>query len=72
MTEKQMTESLGDALPREIQRVEELIPLYETIPMGVFAAGMMRASIRAANHAIAVGDVVAMLRAFGDLKGYKA
>ncbi|WP_182342702.1 hypothetical protein [Comamonas koreensis] len=72
MTEKQMTESLGDALPQEIQRVQELIPMYESVQMGFIAGGLMRESIRAAHEAMIAGDVVAMLQAYGDLKGYKA
>lgn len=35
------TETLGDALPREMARVRELLPLYDAIPIGVFAATMM-------------------------------
>lgn len=71
MTEKQTTESLADALPREIQRVQELIPMYESVQMGFIAAGLMRASIRAAHEAMIAGDIVSMIRALADLKGYK-
>ena len=67
-----MTDSLADALPREIERVQELLPLYDEIPTGIFASTMMRNSINAALAALAHGDVLAMLRCYGDLKGYSA
>jgi hypothetical protein len=67
-----MTDSLADALPREIERVQELLPLYDAIPTGIFAATMMRNSIKAANAAMVAGDVVAMIRCYEDLKGYSA
>jgi hypothetical protein len=66
------TSTLADALPREIERVQELIPMYESVLMGFIAAGMMRESIRQAHAAMVSGDVVAMLRVYEDLKGYSA
>lgn len=67
-----MTDSLADALPREIERVQELLPLYDAIPTGVFASTMMRESIKQAHAAMVSGDVVAMIRCYEDLKGYSA
>lgn len=64
------TETLADALPREIQRVQELIPLYESVPMGFIAASMMRTSIAKAHAAMMAGDLVEMIRVYEDLKGY--
>ena len=55
MSEK--TDTLGDALPREMARVRELIPLYDAVPMGYLAAGMMRQSLDVAARALAEGDV---------------
>lgn len=66
------TSTLADALPREIERVQELIPMYESLSMGFIAAGMMRESIRQAHAAMVSGDVVAMLRVYEDLQGYTA
>ena len=66
------TVSLAEALPREIERVQELIPMYESVSMGFIAASMMRESIKQAHAAMMAGDVVAMLRCYGDLKGYNA
>ena len=67
-----MSESLAEALPREIERVQELLPLYDAIPTGIFAATMMRESIKQAHTAMVAGDVVSMIRCYDDLKGYSA
>lgn len=64
--------TLADALPKEIERVQELIPIYMSVPMGFIAAGMMKESIRKAHAAMMAGDVVGMLRVYEDLKGYEA
>lgn len=67
------TETLGDALPKEIARVRDVVlPEYLAIgPSGIFAATMMRQSLDAASKAMIEGDVVAMIRAYEDLKGYE-
>jgi hypothetical protein len=64
--------TLADALPREIERVQELIPLYKSVPMGFIAASLMQQSIKQAHAAMMAGDLVAMLRVYNDLKGYEA
>ena len=64
-------ESLAEALPREQQRVRELLPLYDAIPEGRFAAAMMRESLARAERAAVSGDIVAMIVACKDLEGYK-
>lgn len=63
---------IAEALPKEQQRVRELLPLYDAIPNGIFAATMMRHSLHWAEIAAASGDVVAMIAAYKDLSGYKA
>ncbi|MAL01185.1 MAG: hypothetical protein CL536_03410 [Alcaligenaceae bacterium] len=65
-------ENLIEGIQRECARVREILPLYDEIPTGLFAATMMRNSIKAAESAIASGDVPAMLRAYKDLEGYEA
>lgn len=65
-----MTETLGEALPKEMARVRELLPMYDAIPTGVFAATMMRNDLDAAARALAEGDTVAMLRVYESLKGF--
>lgn len=67
-----MGDSLAEALPREIERVQDLLPLYDAIPAGIFAATMMRNSIKAAHAAMVAGDVIAMIQCYEDLKGYEA
>ena len=65
-------ETLAEALPREQQRVRELLPMYDAVPNGNFAAAMMRNSLARAEQAATSGDVVAMLAAYEDLNGYAA
>ncbi len=67
------TDTLGDALPREMARVRDrVMPAYREIgPAGAFALAMMRADLDVATKAIAQGDVVAMLRAYQSLKEIK-
>lgn len=67
MTDK--IETLGDALPKEIERCQELLVAYAEIgPSGNFGAAMIKASIAAAHKAMMEGDVVEMLRCFNALK----
>lgn len=65
--------TLGDALPREMARVrDEVLPEYIAIgPAGAIAAALMRQSLDLAAKAMAEGDVVAMIGAYGDLKGWQ-
>lgn len=65
-------ETLADALPKEQQRVRELLPMYDAVPNGHFAATMMRNSLARAEQAAASGDVAAMIASYEDLKGYDA
>lgn len=65
-------QTLGDALPAEMARVRELLPFYDEIPTGIFAATMMRADLDAAAKALADGDVIEMIRVYQSLKDYKA
>jgi hypothetical protein len=68
-----VSESLGTALPKLMSRVrDEILPLYDAIPAGKFAALMIRQDLDAATRALAEGDVVAMLQAYESLKGIKA
>ena len=64
--------SLAEALPEEQKRVRELLPLYDAIPTGIFAATMMRQALTKAEQASASGDVIAMLQSYEELKGFDA
>lgn len=66
------SESLAEALPREQQRVRELLPLYDMIPTGFIAATLMRQALTRAEQASASGDVVAMLRCYEELRGFES
>ena len=63
-------ETLGDALPKEIERVEGLIKLYEEVPMGYIAAGMMGQDVKHAKVAIIEGDLPTMITIYKQLKEY--
>lgn len=65
-------DTLGEALPREMARVRDIILIYLSygIGGGTPAVIMMRASLDAAAKALAEGDVVAMIRCYEDLKGW--
>lgn len=65
--------TLGDALPKEMARVrDDVIPAYLAIgPAGTFAITWMRKALDDAAKAMAEGDVVAMMRAYEELKGAK-
>ncbi len=65
-----MTDTLADALPREMARVrDELIPAYQSIgPAGAFGIMMLRASLDGAAKALASGDVIEILRSYNELK----
>lgn len=67
-----MSETLGEALPREMARVrDEVMPAYAEIgPAGAFALAMMRRDLDEAARALAEGDIIAMLRALESLREY--
>jgi len=67
-----MTDTLGDALPREMARVrDEVMPAYIAIgPPGTFALAMMRADLDLAAKAMVSGDTVTMIRVYESLKGF--
>ena len=68
-----MTDTLGEALPREMARVrDDVMPAYVGIgwPAAV-AVAMMRRDLDRAAKALAEGDAVEMLRAYESLKEYE-
>lgn len=68
-----MTESLSEALPREMARVrDEVMPIYEEIgPEGKVALFMMRNDLDRATKALVSGDVVAMIYIYRSLQSWK-
>lgn len=67
-----MSNTLGDALPREMARVrDEVLPEYLAIgPCGMLAASLMQRALDDATKALAEQDVVAMIAAYESLKGF--
>lgn len=65
-----MTESLAEALPKEIERVQRLIPLYEEVPYGFIAATIMKEDVKKAHKAMIEGDLPTMIAVYQDLKEY--
>ena len=63
--------TLAESLPAEQKRVRELLPLYDAIPTGIFAAALMRQSLERAEQAASAGDVIEMLRSYEELKGFR-
>ena len=65
--------SVGEELPKEMARVRDVVmPAYAEIgPPGEFGLMMMRQSLDNAAKALAEGDVIAIIRAYEDLKGYE-
>lgn len=62
------TKSVGEALPEEIERCQELLKVYDAIPAGAFGAAIIRGKIKQAVEASASGDVVQIIRAYNALK----
>jgi hypothetical protein len=66
-------ETLGEALPKEMARVRELIKQYRDPNLGgagEFAARMMEQSLKTADEAAISGDVAAIIAAYNDLQGF--
>lgn len=70
MSNDQTTDTLADALAREMARVRDhVLPHYvELGPVGIFGATFIRADLDAAARALASGDVVEMIRLYKELK----
>jgi hypothetical protein len=68
-----MSESLAEALPKEMARVREVVGLYKALgPVGAFGAAFIEQDLREADNAAMSGDVVRMLRAYQKLKGIES
>ena len=66
------TQTLAEALPKEIQRCQELLTQYASIgPAGQFGATIIRQGIAAAHKAMIECDLVGMIRVYEELKGTK-
>ena len=63
--------NLIEGLIEEMNRVREIIKIYEEKPAGNFAAAIMKVDIANAEKAMANGDVIAELQCFEVLKSYE-
>jgi len=65
-----MAESLGEALPKEMARVREVLGHYKELgTAGKFGALMIEIALQKADEAVISGDLAAMIVAYKDLKG---
>lgn len=66
----QQTETLADALPKEMARVRTVLGYYKEIgPAGAIGAMFIEQDLQAADLAVMSGDVVAMLQSLETLRG---
>jgi len=64
--------SVGEDMPRLMDHIREtILPEYDAIPEGVFAATIIRGKLKAATEALASGDTLQILAAYGQLKDIK-
>jgi len=71
MTDRQPTDTLAAALPREMVRVTKIAGQYRQVENGFIAAALMEAVVERGQKAIEAGDLAAMIQAYHDLKGYE-
>ena len=63
--------TLADSLEAEIERCQDLLCAYQSIPTGAFAAGRIRATLKRATRAMLAGDLVEMIRVHEELKTFE-
>ena len=62
-------ETLGEALPKEMARVREVLGHYKEIgSAGFFGATMIEQTLQKAERAIIGGDLTEMIQAYQELK----
>lgn len=60
--------NLIDGLQQEMNRVREIVKIYEEMPYGNFAASLMKLKIKEAETAISSGEIVKMIQSYQSLK----
>ncbi len=64
--------SLAEALPKEQARCREILGYYNAIgAAGRFGAAFIEQSLKKADEAVMSGDLVRMIQAYEELKGYE-
>ncbi len=67
--DKVESESLGEAFPKELARVREVLGAYKQIGMpGMFGAAMIEGLLRVADQAVIEGDLPKMISVYKELK----
>jgi hypothetical protein len=66
-------DNLINGLLDQINRVKEMIPIYQALPKGagMLASKFMEAEIKKAEKAISEGDTIQMIYSFNKLNEYK-
>jgi hypothetical protein len=66
-------ENLIEGLQRQMNRVREIIIVYESLPKnaGIWAATMMKQVIINAEDNISIGDTIGMMRSYTELEGFE-
>ncbi len=66
------TNTLADALPKEMERVRTILGYYKEIgPAGMFGAALIECDLREADHAAMSGDVARMIQSLTALRSIK-
>lgn len=66
------TETLADALPKEMARVRRVLGYYKEIGTeGALGAMFIEQDLKAADRAVMSGDVVAMIQALENLRSIR-
>lgn len=66
------TETLADALPKEMARVRTVLGYYKEIgAAGALGAMFIEQDLKAADRAVMSGDVVAMIQALENLRSIR-
>jgi hypothetical protein len=65
-------ETLGEAFPKQQERLRELLRGYQEIgAAGIFGAETIKDCLRRADKAAIEHDLVAMIRIYEEMKGFK-
>lgn len=71
--ESVMSESLGEAMPKEMARVRVVLGHYREIgPVGAIGAAFIEQDLREADQAVMSGGLPRMIRAIKTLQGIKS
>jgi hypothetical protein len=60
-----------EGIQKECNRVRDLIKFYESFPTGIFAADLMKQSIKDAEAAIASCDTIKMIACYKELSEFE-